>query len=165
VRGDEVVSLGWCFWHRGCFGCLVCGARVDIPDSKDSRDDGTRKREWGRWDGSHEERRRGVGVELESIPMCDVCGNDTDGTGQYEVLKRGGLETVSKFDGGLGQDQLPMLSDERDGNVKVASKHFLRIPRRLRGGCRLERDLKMFINGSSGGSVLYPPSVKCVAAG
>ena len=164
MRGDEVVSLGWCFWHRGCFGCLVCGTKVDLPHSENSGDDGMRKREWGRWDGSHEERMRGVGVELESIPMCDVCGNDTDGTGRYGVLKKG-LETVPKFDGGLSQDRLDILSDERDGEVKVASRHFLRIPRRLRDGCRLERDLKMFINGSSGGSVLYSLSVEYVAAG
>jgi len=72
---------------------------------------------------------------------------------------------VPKFDGGLSQDRLDILSDERDGEVKVASRHFLRIPRRLRDGCRLERDLKMFINGSSGGSVLYSLSVEYVAAG
>jgi hypothetical protein len=29
VRGDEVVSLGWCFWHRGCFGCLMCRTRMN----------------------------------------------------------------------------------------------------------------------------------------
>jgi hypothetical protein len=31
VRGEEVVSLGWCFWHRGCFGCLICGTSLDPP--------------------------------------------------------------------------------------------------------------------------------------
>jgi hypothetical protein len=162
VRGDEVISLGWCFWHRGCFGCLVCGARVDLPDSGDSGDDDIRKREWRRWDGSHEERRRGVGVDLKSIPMCDVCGSDT--AGQNEVLKKES-ETVPKFDGGSSEDPLAMLCGEGDGEVNVASRHFLRIPRRLRGGCRLKRDLKMFINGSSGDSVLYSPSVEYVAAG
>jgi hypothetical protein len=24
VRGEECVSFGWTFWHRGCFGCLSC---------------------------------------------------------------------------------------------------------------------------------------------
>jgi hypothetical protein len=22
------VSLGWCFWHEDCYGCLFCGSRV-----------------------------------------------------------------------------------------------------------------------------------------
>jgi hypothetical protein len=162
VRGDEVISLGWCFWHKGCFGCLVCGARVDLPDSGDRGDDEMRKREWGRWNGSHEERRRGIGVELRSIPMCDVCGNET--AGQKQVLMKE-LETVPKFDGGLSKDPPAILCGEGDGEVKAARRHFLRGPRRLRGGCRLERDLKMFINGSSGDSVLYSPNVEYMIAG
>ncbi|KAK1779268.1 hypothetical protein QBC45DRAFT_486040, partial [Copromyces sp. CBS 386.78] len=26
-RGEECVSLGWCFWHRACYGCLLCGSK------------------------------------------------------------------------------------------------------------------------------------------
>ncbi len=62
VRGDEVVSLGWCFWHWGCFGCLVCGGKLCVP-------------------------------------------------GDEDVLERG-LETVSRFDGGLSRDRLSILSKE-----------------------------------------------------
>jgi hypothetical protein len=88
--------------------------------------------------------------------MCDVCGAETGRDGKYEV-RMGKLETVSKFDGGLSRDRLAMLSDERDGEVNIASRrYFFRTPRRLRGRCQLGRDLKLFINGSSGGSVLYP---------
>lgn len=27
-RGSECVSLGWCFWHRACYGCLLCGSQL-----------------------------------------------------------------------------------------------------------------------------------------
>ncbi|KAL7921938.1 hypothetical protein ACQKWADRAFT_293941 [Trichoderma austrokoningii] len=27
-QGEGGVSLGWCFWHGGCYGCLLCGSRV-----------------------------------------------------------------------------------------------------------------------------------------
>merc|ERR1712225_156867 len=58
VRGDEVVSLGWCFWHRGCFGCLLCGTRLDVPAritssvcSESGRRESDAKGEWSKWDG------------------------------------------------------------------------------------------------------------------
>lgn len=28
LRGEECVSLGLCFWHRACYGCLFCGSRA-----------------------------------------------------------------------------------------------------------------------------------------
>merc|ERR1712225_136038 len=62
VRGDEVVSLGWCFWHRGCFGCLLCGTRLDVPAritssvcSESGRRESDAKGEWSKWDGSANE--------------------------------------------------------------------------------------------------------------
>ncbi|KAH6606825.1 hypothetical protein Trco_005978 [Trichoderma cornu-damae] len=41
-REEECVSLGWCFWHRSCYGCLLCGSRAirvrakagDLPDDE-----------------------------------------------------------------------------------------------------------------------------------
>ncbi|KAL6909029.1 hypothetical protein GGI43DRAFT_166237 [Trichoderma evansii] len=27
-QGEGGVSLGWCFWHGDCYGCLLCGSRV-----------------------------------------------------------------------------------------------------------------------------------------
>jgi hypothetical protein len=28
---EEVVSLGWCLWHRSCFGCLFCRVPMTVP--------------------------------------------------------------------------------------------------------------------------------------
>jgi len=63
--------------------------------------------EWGRWDGSGDNeigRRRGVGIELDSIPLCNFCSVETVAESHDQVLERG-LECVSEFDGGLSRDR------------------------------------------------------------
>jgi len=147
VRGDEVVSLGWCFWHCACFGCLVCGTRMSLPAKKK---DG----EWGQWDDDASgERKRKIGIELKHIPLCDNCDIETASHNNKEVLERG-LETVSRFDGGLSRDRLDMLSQEED--ERRAEKSRWTTPKRFKGSSGLERDLKRFINGSSSQRVLAP---------
>lgn len=164
MRGDEVVSLGWCFWHRGCFGCLVCGTRLDVPGTAagdrcgrgsqrvvGNAEDKGEWGKWGKWDGSEDEgsmleRTRCIGVELEEIPLCGVCGVETAGESTDRVLERG-LETVTKFDGGLSRDRLDVISeirDERDGEMRLASMHSVRVPRRLRGATRTDEGLRAF---------------------
>jgi len=133
VRGDEVVSLGWCFWHWGCFGCLVCGERMAVPDvGKEPNDDGEEEKEgerWGSWDsGLDTKRRGGVGAELSEIPLCRVCGVETVGESRGQVLERG-LQTIDKFDGGLSRDRLEMLSDEGTTDLRVAKRRKLQSPR------------------------------------
>lgn len=63
IKGDEVVSLGWCFWHRGCFGCLMCGVRLEAPavDGEEVEDGQGRKRERGT-DGEREWMGKGKEV-------------------------------------------------------------------------------------------------------
>ncbi|KUJ21012.1 uncharacterized protein LY89DRAFT_715304 [Mollisia scopiformis] len=97
VRGDEVVSLGWCFWHRACFGCLVCGTRMSVPCHKEGVD--------GRYRGEV-----GMGVELVDIPLCGVCGVEMSGESPGLVLEKG-LENVSRFDGGLSRERLQRWSE------------------------------------------------------
>jgi hypothetical protein len=158
VRGDEVVSLGWCFWHRGCFGCLVCGTRVSVPGAEPGRSSNhgisqsRREGAWGKWDGNEDDgagRRKGTGVELDTIPLCNVCCIETASESQNHVLGRE-LESVSLFDGGLSRDRLKMLTEEREDEIKLTSRHLTRKPRRLRGATGIEQDLKRYINGSSG---------------
>jgi hypothetical protein len=69
------------------------------------------------------------------------------GERQEHVLEQG-LETVSRFDGGLTRDRLSILSEERH-EFKTAP---VRAPRRLRGATGIETELKRFINASSSGS-------------
>ncbi|KAK0113152.1 hypothetical protein ONS95_014851 [Cadophora gregata] len=129
VRGDEVVSLGWCFWHRGCFGCLICGTRLDVPATvassigNESEERGTNNTEdWGRRDGdgsfaAEKQGRRFIGVELEEIPLCNVCEIEAAGESTDRVLQKG-LETVTRLDGGLSCNRLDMLSEAKIPRIK-----------------------------------------------
>ncbi|KAH7360531.1 hypothetical protein BKA65DRAFT_187319 [Rhexocercosporidium sp. MPI-PUGE-AT-0058] len=157
VRGDEVVSLGWCFWHRGCFGCLVCGTRLDVSAtvtssirSESERRDEDKKSEWGKWDGSEDkaatQSARCIGVELEDIPMCRVCKVETVGESPSRVLERG-LDTVTKSDGGLSRSRLDMLSSTKDRiSVEpwVASRSLAKEPPKIKEAAQTEEGLKRF---------------------
>jgi hypothetical protein len=99
VRGDEVVSLGWCFWHRGCFGCLLCGVGLGNVNT------------WAVGGGEEEDGR---GTELDKIPLCEWCEVETrdKGYGEKKVLERG-LANVSRYDGGLTRCRLQRLDEDR----------------------------------------------------
>lgn len=100
-RGDECVSLGWCFWHRSCYGCLLCGSRLVYQ--------GVRVREL--FDEQREEegvmreggsRRRKRAREVDKIPLCALCVVETeiDGLGEEGVVQKG-LRRVERLDGGV----------------------------------------------------------------
>lgn len=119
VRGEEVVSLGWCFWHRGCFGCLICGTSLDPPmEDEDEEElrwiDEEDSDEHGDADSNYIDRlgcgriQRQRGVELESAPLCSWCENATDGLYPWDIIIIG-LENVMKKDGGLSKSRADML--------------------------------------------------------
>ena len=147
MRGDEVISLGWCFWHRGCFGCLVCGTRLEVPAkiagsvcSEGGRRQSDAKGEWGKWDGSGNEAEnriltRCIGVELEEVPLCSVCEVETAGESTGRVLERG-LETVTKLDGGLSRDRMEMFSEAKD---RSRHRRAVRSEESLRGSLCLSK--------------------------
>jgi hypothetical protein len=85
---------------------------------------------WGSWDMGADtgKRRRCVGVELNDIPLCGVCGIETAGESQGQVLERG-LETIDRFDGGLSRDRLGMLSDEGATDFRISKRRKLQSPR------------------------------------
>ncbi|KAK7753496.1 hypothetical protein SLS62_004571 [Diatrype stigma] len=98
VRADECVSLGWCFWHRACYGCLLCGSRKIVvakdensgagvgPPAvedvfRDEEEDGTS--DDGRRGESHSES--GSGRELENVRIVDHDqGHRKSGAGRGE---------------------------------------------------------------------------------
>lgn len=159
MRGDEVVSLGWCFWHRSCFGCLFC--KTKLPDPEDYGD-GHNIAYNRRCDGSEDgtstvidgrTRRRRAGVELEEVPLCSVCKVETAGEVEDHVLEKG-LKTMVRFDGGLGRDRLNRLDQESKGKSTEPALVTSRSPlgsRRLRGSraSEIERDLKLYIDSGS----------------
>jgi hypothetical protein len=103
---------------------------------------------WGEWDGLDEGRggRRKTGIELERVPLCSSCDAEAEGVVDSEVLEKG-LETVSRFDGGLSRDRLDMLAHEDEEASRTGRwKSF----KRYKGMGSLERDLLKYINGFAG---------------
>lgn len=108
-RGDECVSLGWCFWHRACYGCLMCGDRRVVQGA-------TVEQVFGRGG-------EGVGSgggEVEEVPLCARCIEETgcDSVDEDHLIPTA-LGRVDRFDGGLSrrrwesrqqQQQPPMVS-------------------------------------------------------
>lgn len=100
------------------------------------------------------------GVELESIPMCGACEKEMGGEEEERVLLRG-LDTVSRFDGGLSRERLDMMSHE--GDERRVERSRWRTSRKLKGSSGLERDLTKFINGhSTSVSWYWRGAVRCV---
>jgi len=145
VRGDEVISLGWCFWHRSCFGCLVCGSPLSLPDVKDLSAWGSA---WCHWVGGQNGKKGSgrTGIELESVPLCRVCEREMEKEEEGTVLEKG-LQNVSGFDGGLSRERLDMTTHEED--ERRAERTRWMTSRKFKGSSGLERDLTKFINGGS----------------
>ena len=115
---------------------------------------------WGAWDdvgrtsgdrkndgfGVGGKRKRKIGVELDTVPLCPNCEVETAEKPYMEVVEKG-LETVSRFDGGLSRARLEMLSEEREQTMRVSRSRWKRS--RFRGSSGLEKELKRFINGST----------------
>lgn len=106
-----------------------------------------RRRNQGDNNECAQERARYNGVELDEIPMCSVCGDETARENMDQVLEKG-LVTMTKSDGGLTRSRLDMLSelselsDGRIGDMKLASRGRIRGPRTLRCATRTEEGVK-----------------------
>lgn len=148
VRGEDVVSLGWCFWHKGCFGCLLCGTGLNPPldDQKcqeelqriDNDPNGSAEIDYGYidWPGWGRNHRR-RGVELQSIPLCSLCENATEGLYKRKTLGMG-LTNVARNDGGLSSSRLDIVR-------KKGSKDKAQLPQKakaLTGGQRQDESSK-----------------------
>lgn len=96
-RGDECVSLGWCFWHRACYGCLMCGDRRVVEGTtveqlfEEGSDAGTVV-------------VRKAGREVDEIPLCAKCVEDVgrDSVGEGHLIPMA-LGRVERFDCGLSR--------------------------------------------------------------
>ncbi len=90
----------------------------------------------------------GAAVELESIPLCECCTIETAGEKKDTLLERG-LETVSRFDGGLSRCRLDMLCEEREVRKKKASKARLRSLKGSRGASDQEQEEEGLLHGAA----------------
>ncbi|KAF7544538.1 hypothetical protein G7Z17_g9871 [Cylindrodendrum hubeiense] len=122
-RGDECVSFGWCFWHRACYGCLLCGGRSvcrGVSVQALFRDD--------------EDEEATGGREVMEAPLCAACvvEMELDGVKEESVVVQRGLRRVDWVDGGLtrrrweakegrgthGHARRPPKSNARDSSLR-----------------------------------------------
>ena len=138
-RGTDCVSLGWCFWHRACYGCIFCGARRIVEgltvESVFEEDDGSADEEWaveGKTDGWERIEGRGRARELEQVPICAHCVvelEQEDAERAEGVVKRA-LRAGDRRDGGLARARW----DEGDATSHPHDTESFRERRRRFGG-------------------------------
>jgi hypothetical protein len=98
-RGDECVSFGWCFWHRACYGCLLCGSKVIFQGLRvpalyvDPAKPG------------------GRGREVAEAPLCAVCVVEVeiDDLDEDAIFHRG-LRRIDGVDGGVTRKRWELKS-------------------------------------------------------
>ena len=114
VRGEEVISLGWCFWHRACFGCLLCGASLKPPTIDSPVEDGRCCVREGKAEDTTYLLKPGckpsIGIELDAIPLCMYCEDTVQGMTESLILESG-LNNIDKRDGGLSRSRLRMMTE------------------------------------------------------
>lgn len=103
LRGEEVVSLGWCFWHKHCFGCLTCGERIFNLRDEDRTETAAEDSRFG----FHNSKCHGT-VELKEAPLCHQC------TSELRNFGMGHLD-------GPGEEVIPRRRRRRHRKIKGAS--------------------------------------------
>lgn len=128
-RGDECVSLGWCFWHRACYGCLICGDKRVVK--------GVKLQELFEDDDEEEEETVETtrSKELDAVPLCINCvveiGQD-DIDDQYVIPMA--LKETGKFDSGLSRQrweakqQATRSADAFSSHLLSTVEHLKRMP-------------------------------------
>ncbi|KAI0543259.1 hypothetical protein GGR58DRAFT_15224 [Xylaria digitata] len=109
-RGDECVSLGWCFWHRACYGCLFCGNKAVVTAP------GVRELFEENWDGGGVE----MGTEREGrhileVPMCVNCAVACENDDRDALLKKA-LRRIDVADAGLSRLRWKTQGQNKDVN-------------------------------------------------
>ena len=106
-RGCDCVSLGWCFWHRGCYGCLLCGNRrvavgVTVAGLFDGEHEGEKQeREESGEQTGYENDGASRAREVDEVPLCAHCAVEVEGQqlGEEGIVQKA-LDRGEKMAGG-----------------------------------------------------------------
>lgn len=94
--------MGWCFWHRSCYGCLLCGDKrvVQGVSVEELFGDNASRGPPGR----SAEPGRSKGREIDEIPLCVSCVEEISReTADDDHLIPMALHRIDRFDGGLSR--------------------------------------------------------------
>ncbi|KAK0666206.1 hypothetical protein QBC41DRAFT_398910 [Cercophora samala] len=145
-RGEDCVSLGWCFWHKACYGCLFCGSKIVAR--------GTTIKELFEEDGTGEDEKA---KEVDTVPMCINClvdvqdqqGTEGKQVNEAKVVKKA-LRKVERAEGGTGLARGRWEELRKGYNEKKIHLH-----RRVNGdGARSDLD-EGGDQGNNGQSTIY----------
>lgn len=107
-RGEECVSLGWCFWHRGCYGCLFCGSKrvANGPSLKELFEDAE---VYVVMDPAQSNTNKSpdsltTAKEIDGIPMCANCMVGVEDDSQETVVQKA-IRRVDRTDSGLSRQR------------------------------------------------------------
>ncbi|KAI1417515.1 hypothetical protein F5Y13DRAFT_201117 [Hypoxylon sp. FL1857] len=120
-RGEECVSLGWCFWHRACYGCLLCGSKAVVTGPTLAElfdgDDGSR---------DEDETGAGTGREIAQVPTCANCVVECEiDSANEQVVVQNALRRMDKVDGGMARKRW----ERKDGRIsRRAVGEIKRVP-------------------------------------
>ncbi|KAG5978770.1 hypothetical protein E4U55_005962 [Claviceps digitariae] len=118
LREADSVSFGWCFWHRACYGCLLCGSRKLRLGVLSSR-----KLEASTDEEARECQKR-RGEEILQPPLCALCAVacDVDSLDEQDILQRG-LKRIDMVDGGLTRRRWIEKSRQQMGDEQAGHNH------------------------------------------
>lgn len=123
-RGDECVSLGWCFWHRGCYGCLMCGDRRVVEGK-------TVGELFAGHNNVHVDGGKGMGKEIDQVPLCRRCVEEMQTERERlseERLVPLALARIDRFDGGLSRRRWEAQQDAETAVPSYPRQHGIGDP-------------------------------------
>lgn len=103
------MSFGWTFWHRACYGCLLCGCKLLYQRTSSNDHTGN--------------IRKSTAGEVFETPLCANCVVETeiDEVAEAEVLRKG-LRRIEKTDGGVTKQRYKARGANQAGTPKLEPK-------------------------------------------
>lgn len=128
VRGDDCVSLGWCFWHKSCYGCLICGNRRVIHGVTVAEVFAEGNGLEGVEQSNGLAVTRGQAKEIEQIPLCAHCYVEV-GAEQMDTLAvvNGALQRADCPDGDLSWKRYEDCHPDRGDALRLERTSALQL--------------------------------------
>lgn len=183
ARGEDCVSLGWCFWHRACYGCLFCGSKriskgvriaelygVEEKNAVEKGfDKGKQKSAMRQSESSGSKRRsiyadqEGIAKEIDEVPLCAACAAETESSNlDSEQIAELSLSRIDKTDGGVSrarwEEQKAKPAEKPQAHQQMQQTQLRRDPPST--ASLKERARRFQGDGSEDGEPLYEPTTQ-----
>lgn len=136
MRATECISLGWCFWHRACYGCLLCGSKsiaTEAPAVKDVY-----------WDEDEDDENMDMDMDMDIRDIRDIRNikNIKDTNNNHHMNEDVGGRKNTKDNGRDGEGNRKIDKEKSGRKENGGDSAGQRLPRQgklgLGGGRRKE---------------------------